>query len=38
MIRVKHLHKQFGETSILKDISTDFQQGKTNLIIGGSGS
>tara|TARA_B110000503_G_scaffold138205_1_gene223944 strand:- start:15885 stop:16646 length:762 start_codon:yes stop_codon:yes gene_type:complete len=38
MIRVKHLHKQFGETSILKDISADFQQGKTNLIIGGSGS
>ncbi len=38
MIEVKNLHKGFGGTEILKGISTSFQQGKTNLIIGTSGS
>lgn len=38
MIRVEDLHKSFGEEEILKGISTTFQQGKTNLIIGSSGS
>ncbi len=38
MIQVKSLHKSFGKTAILKDINTIFEQGKTNLIIGSSGS
>jgi phospholipid/cholesterol/gamma-HCH transport system ATP-binding protein len=38
MIQVKHLHKSFGDVTVLKDISTTFEQGKTNLIIGSSGS
>lgn len=38
MIRVVDLHKSFGEEEILKGISTTFDQGKTNLIIGSSGS
>jgi len=38
MIQVKHLHKSFGDVAVLKDISTTFEQGKTNLIIGSSGS
>ncbi|WP_299127243.1 ATP-binding cassette domain-containing protein [uncultured Winogradskyella sp.] len=38
MIEVKDLHKSFGETKILKGISTAFKKGKTNLIIGQSGS
>ncbi len=38
MIEVKNLHKGFGGTEILKGISTSFDQGKTNLIIGTSGS
>ena len=38
MIEVKNLSKSFGETVILKDISTNFDKGKTNLIIGQSGS
>ncbi|WP_435579181.1 ABC transporter ATP-binding protein [Gilvibacter sp.] len=38
MIRVEGLHKSFGEEEILKGISTTFEQGKTNLIIGSSGS
>lgn len=38
MIRVEDLHKSFGEEEILKGISTTFEQGKTNLIIGSSGS
>lgn len=38
MIQVKHLHKSFGEGQVLRDISTTFEQGKTNLIIGSSGS
>ncbi|WP_010520227.1 ABC transporter ATP-binding protein [Aquimarina agarivorans] len=38
MIRVENLHKGFGGTEILKGISTTFEKGKTNLIIGTSGS
>ena len=38
MIEVTHLFKSFGDKEVLKDISTVFQNGKTNLIIGQSGS
>lgn len=38
MIKVKDVHKSFGEEEILKGISTEFDKGKTNLIIGQSGS
>ncbi|MEL6810034.1 MAG: ATP-binding cassette domain-containing protein [Bacteroidota bacterium] len=38
MIRVEEIHKSFGPDHILKGISTVFDQGKTNLIIGQSGS
>ncbi|MFD0964732.1 ABC transporter ATP-binding protein [Pseudofulvibacter geojedonensis] len=38
MITVNNLHKSFDGTEILKGISTVFEQGKTNLIIGQSGS
>ena len=38
MIEIKHLCKSFGEKKVLKDISTVFENGKTNLIIGQSGS
>ena len=38
MIQVENIHKSFGEFHVLKGISTSFEQGKTNLIIGQSGS
>ncbi|MDR1459481.1 MAG: ATP-binding cassette domain-containing protein [Bacteroidales bacterium] len=38
MIKVSHLYKYFNEREILHDISLEFEQGKTNLIIGQSGS
>ena len=38
MIEVKDLHKGFGDVQVLKGISTTFHEGKTNLIIGQSGS
>ncbi|MBR2233652.1 MAG: ATP-binding cassette domain-containing protein [Prevotella sp.] len=38
MIEVKHLYKSFDDKEVLKDISTTFQDGITNLIIGQSGS
>ena len=38
MIEVKDIHKSFGDTEVLKGISTTFEKGKTNLIIGQSGS
>ena len=38
MIEVKDIHKSFGDAHILKGISTTFEKGKTNLIIGQSGS
>ena len=38
MIEVKNLCKSFDGLEVLKDISTVFENGKTNLIIGQSGS
>jgi phospholipid/cholesterol/gamma-HCH transport system ATP-binding protein len=38
MIEIKHIWKSFGTQQVLKDISTVFDTGKTNLIIGASGS
>jgi len=38
MIEVKDLQKSFGDAHILKGITTTFEKGKTNLIIGQSGS
>ncbi|HET8810428.1 MAG TPA: ATP-binding cassette domain-containing protein [Flavobacteriaceae bacterium] len=38
MIEVKNIHKSFGEEEILKGIDAKFEKGKTNLIIGQSGS
>jgi phospholipid/cholesterol/gamma-HCH transport system ATP-binding protein len=38
MITVKNLFKSFNGKEILKDISITFETGKTNLIIGRSGS
>ncbi|MCB2197131.1 MAG: ATP-binding cassette domain-containing protein [Bacteroidetes bacterium] len=38
MIEVKNIYKSFSGVSVLKDINTVFEQGKTNLIIGQSGS
>lgn len=38
MIEVKNIEKSFNGTKVLKGISTVFETGKTNLIIGQSGS
>ena len=38
MIEVKNLYKRFEDKEVLKGISTVFEDGKTNLIIGQSGS
>jgi phospholipid/cholesterol/gamma-HCH transport system ATP-binding protein len=38
MIEVKHLDKRFGSKQVLHDITLSFAPGKTNLIIGQSGS
>ncbi len=38
MIEIKNIEKSFGESKVLKGISTIFETGKTNLIIGQSGS
>lgn len=38
MIEVKNLEKSFGDSKVLKGVSTVFETGKTNLIIGQSGS
>lgn len=38
MIRVNNISKSFNGIQVLKDISFQFQKGKTNLIIGKSGS
>lgn len=38
MIEVDNLHKSFGDAHILKGVTTSFEKGKTNLIIGQSGS
>ncbi|MBQ8761477.1 MAG: ATP-binding cassette domain-containing protein [Bacteroidales bacterium] len=38
MIKVENISKQFGEHLVLDDVSATFERGKTNLIIGQSGS
>ncbi len=38
MIRAEHIIKSFDGRTVLKDISVEFETGKTNLIIGKSGS
>jgi len=38
MIRAEHITKTFGGREVLKDISAVFEPGKTNLVIGKSGS
>lgn len=38
MIEVKRLYKSFEDKAVLKDINATFENGKTNLIIGQSGS
>lgn len=38
MIELQHLYKSFEDKDVLKNITTTFENGKTNLIIGQSGS
>ena len=38
MIEIKGLYKSFYDKTVLSDINADFANGKTNLIIGQSGS
>jgi phospholipid/cholesterol/gamma-HCH transport system ATP-binding protein len=38
MIKVKDLRKSFEDLEVLKGVDTEFEKGKTNLIIGQSGS
>ncbi len=38
MIKIENISKSFGEKQVLKNVSAEFEQGKTNLIIGQSGS
>ncbi len=38
MIRTQNIEKSFGDKKILHDINVEFETGKTNLIIGKSGS
>ncbi|MDY0780036.1 ABC transporter ATP-binding protein [Tenacibaculum sp. IB213877] len=38
MIEVNDIYKSFGDTEVLKGISTSFEAGKTSLIIGQSGA
>ena len=38
MIEIKNISKSFGDNKVIDDISFVFEQGKTNLIIGESGS
>ena len=38
MIEIQHLYKSFCDKEVLKDINAKFEDGKTNLIIGQSGS
>lgn len=38
MIQVNSIHKSFGETEVLKGISSSFEPGETSLIIGQSGA
>src|ERR1700739_3416170 len=38
MLELRNINKHFGERHVTKDFSCKFEQGKTNLIIGESGS
>lgn len=38
MIKINNINKSFGDQQVLHDISVTFESGKTNLIIGQSGS
>ena len=38
MIRAQNIIKNFGEQQVLKDVTCEFERGKTNLIIGRSGA
>ena len=38
MIEIRNIKKQFGDKEVLKGISGVFEQGKTNLLIGSSGT
>jgi len=38
MVEIKHIYKSFEERMVLNDINAVFESGKTNLIIGRSGS
>ena len=38
MLKINNLHKSFGEAHVLKGITANFEEGKTSLIIGQSGS
>lgn len=38
MIEVKNIDKSFGNIQVLRDVSFKFERGKTNLVIGQSGS
>ena len=38
MIEIKNLFKSFSGHEILKDLSFSYEKGKTNLVIGQSGS
>jgi phospholipid/cholesterol/gamma-HCH transport system ATP-binding protein len=38
MIEIKHISKSFADRKVIDDVSFTFEQGKTNLVIGESGS
>ena len=38
MIYAEHINKSFGDQLVLSDVTVGFEEGKTNLIIGASGS
>ena len=38
MIQINSIYKSFEDKQVLKDINISFENGKTNLIIGQSGS
>lgn len=38
MIKARNISKSFGDKNVLQDVSVNFEPGKTNLIIGQSGS
>ena len=38
MIEVKNIDMSFGDVQVLHDVSFKFERGKTNLVIGQSGS